>query len=79
MGLGDFITPHMRCPMKKGHYEANALISLEQFGKLPLDPSVKYQVRLMLYEMLPGQKKRMIACLDGNIRIMESSMRSRSG
>lgn len=78
-GLGDYLTPPMRCPVKKGTYLIDLMVSLEQFGYLPIDTSVKYQVRIMLYEVLKGKKNRMIVCLDANIRAMESSSRGRVG
>lgn len=78
-GIGDYTTPPMRCPLKKGHYETDVSFSLEQFGNLPIDTSVKYQVRIMLFEMVVGKKNRLISCLDANVRAMESSSRVKSG
>lgn len=78
-GLGDFIRPPVRCPLKRGNYDANVSLSLDQFGKLPLDSSVKYQVKIMMYELVPGQKKRMVFCTESYIPVTSSLSRGKSG
>lgn len=79
IGLGEYITPKMRCPLKKGVYTSNIVLLLEKFGYLPIDTSVKYQVKIMLFEVITGKKNRIIFCLNGNVRAMESSARGKSG
>lgn len=78
-GLGDYTKPPMRCPIKKGRYDFDINWSLEKFGNLPIDASSKYQIKIMLYEMMADERKRMVTCFYGNIRIMESSSRPKAG
>lgn len=78
-GLGDYITPRMRCPLKKGFYSTDMILSIEQFGSLPIDTSVKYQEKIMLFEVIKEKKDRLIACLDANVRAMVSSSRNKVG
>lgn len=73
--IANDIVPRFKCPVEKGHYTINTTVPLQQFTKFPIDTSKKWKVRLALYENLSSTKSRLIACIDGLIRIMLQSNR----
>lgn len=75
IGLGDSFTPRIRCPFKKGHYKFHANVTMDQFSLLPIQTKYRWRTRIMPYEVLSPNKKKLIWCIEGLFRVMASANR----
>lgn len=73
-GLGDYFTPKLACPCKRGIYTANFTAPMSYVAMFPLGTALR-KVQLTIYEVVSLSKKRVLACINGLIRTQPYSTR----
>lgn len=71
VGLGDYFSPRIRCPVAAGQYKVNISHDLDYFAVIPLGSQL-YKLRIVLYEVVNPQKKRLVLCLGGVLRTISA-------
>lgn len=66
-GLGDFFTPKIRCPIRRGEYSLNYTNPMTRFHMLPLAPALR-KLKVVLFETTKSNKQRIVTCLNALIR-----------
>lgn len=74
-GMGDSFTPAMRCPIRKGIYMANITFNLEMFAAMPIESKFWWKIRLMPYQVVKGKEKKVVVCVEGDVKIQEFGRR----
>lgn len=67
VGLGNFFTPKLKCPIKRGEYHINISSPMTRLGMFPLGTALR-KLKLIVFETTNSNKQRNVVCLSGLIR-----------